>query len=231
MRERESRSPWFYIGIGCGLIALLLVIGLGIVAFVGFRSVSHFKKQLNDPQARAERVTELLGVETIPEGYHPGLSLSVPFVFDMAMMTDRPLDHEGQTDDSTTSLFLYFKFKMARGKFESYADGSSNPMEMFNDPRFSFDSVEELNEGQFTIGEMDVAYRASRGEFDTGDVRTEGLVTTMVLRCPQDDRMRMVIWTAADPAPEAPAEELDLSGTPADSARINAFLAPLDLCR
>jgi len=231
LRQRESRSPWFYIGIGCGLIALLLLTGLGIVGFIGFRSVSQFKKQLNDPQARAERVTEMLGVDALPEGYHPGLSLSIPFVFDMAMMTDRPLSDEGETDDSMTSLFLYFKFKMARGKFDSYADGSEDPMKMFNDPRFSFDAGEELTDGRLAVGEMEVAYRASRGEFDTGDVRAEGLVTTMVLRCPEDDRMRMVIWTAADPAPEVSGEELDLSGTPGDPARISSFLSPLDLCR
>ena len=63
--------------------------------------------------------------------------------------------------------------------------------------------------------------------FDSPEV---GLYTLVFVRCDDDPRQRIAIWTAPDPSPEIAVEEVDYSGTPADPNQIRSLFSTFDLC-
>jgi hypothetical protein len=52
----------------------------------------------------------------------------------------------------------------------------------------------------------------------------------MLVDCPGDTRLRTGVWYAPDPAPQASSDAVDLAGTPADPAAIQAFMGHFRLC-
>ena len=61
--------------------------------------------------------------------------------------------------------------------------------------------------------------------------RSQGIASMSMLECEGDSKMRMGIWFGPDPDPDAPIEDLDLTGTAADPAAIEEFYAHFDLCK
>ena len=77
----EKRSGWFYVFVSCGVLLLGGVIVVGVGAFMTIR----WAEDLKDPErrtAKAHQVTQkVMGVDTLPEGYHAEVSLRAPFGF------------------------------------------------------------------------------------------------------------------------------------------------------
>ena len=71
----------------------------------------------------------------------------------------------------------------------------------------------------------------ARGDVDFGgqdDV--EGLSTVILLRCPDDRKLRLGIWQGGDPDPALASESLDLTGTTGDPAEIVELLSGFRIC-
>jgi len=74
-------------------------------------------------------------------------------------------------------------------------------------------------------------YLAQRGDLQMNETRSHGVHSLLLVDCPQDQRMRMGIWFAPDPNPQAPLATADFQGTPADVPALTAFLGHFHLCR
>src|SRR5688572_18279059 len=94
---QKKRSPWVYVGLGCGL-AVLLLCGFGVLIVGGaIKMGKDWAEDMNDPtrrenKARKEAMATLGG---IPEGYSAAVSFGVPMLFDMVMFIDAPLLADG----------------------------------------------------------------------------------------------------------------------------------------
>jgi len=231
--SQEGRSPWFYVAIGCGGILLLLVAAMGTLFFVGFRAVKSLEQEQNDPDARRNKAQKLLGVDELPPGYHSAVNFSLPFLFDMAILTDRPVAADGDIDDATEEMFIYLKLIRGGSKWSEFARGEIDAQEFLEDTGIDLD-VEEIvtqSEENLLVGDMEIGYAISRGRVKVqGDHSMDGLTSVLFIRCPDDKKMRLGIWVAPDPNTDTSANGIDFTGTNADPARIESFMSSFALC-
>jgi hypothetical protein len=229
----EGRSPWFYVAIGCGGILFLLAAALGTLFFVGFRAVKTLEEEQRDPEARRSKAERLLGVEELPRGYHSVVNFSLPFIFDMAILTDRPAGEDGDIDDQTEEMFIYVKVIRGGSKWSEFAAGEADVGELLEETGVDLDIDEVIaqSESLLVVGEMEIAYVISRGRVEVHDgQRMDGLTSVLFVRCSGDKKMRLGIWIGPDPDPHSPADEVDYGGTNADPEEIRDFMSNLGLC-
>ena len=232
---RKKTSPWVIVGIGC---AAIVVIGLGAittVGFLGYRWAKKMEAEIKDPTTRAAKVQQVLGAERLPDGYHPMVSVSFPFVMDMAILSDRPPDTKGQPGKIEQRAFMYFQMlnpQFSEQDMRPYFEGKTNDPSALERSgiKLRIRSDEVLRRGVFPSKGYEVMYLAQRGEVAVSEAESEGINTLMLVDCPQDTRMRMAIWVAPDPDPEAKADSPALVGTPADEGAVRAFMEHFSLC-
>src|SRR6185436_17519625 len=89
--EGDKKTPaWVWIAVGCSIPVVILILLFGGTLFFGYRMAKQIAQ--DTPEQRAERAKDFLGATAIPDGYYPALSISVPFLFEMTMLSDRPFD-------------------------------------------------------------------------------------------------------------------------------------------
>jgi hypothetical protein len=225
--QRKERSIWVYLGCGCGCLVLLLAAAFGAVVYFGIRAAHSVEEGIKNPVTRAERVRDLLGYESPPAGYEPAMAITLPFVFRLAVLTDRPPAADGQ-DDSFERAFFYFRPStwMARSAdLRKVFEGSGNPAHAFE--RWESTDVrlrgsETLGEGTVTVAGREIPYVARRGEVEFERHQSEGILAVFVVKCAgKDDGLGG--WLVPDTT--------DLTGSPADPAALTEFLSRFDLCR
>jgi hypothetical protein len=221
---------------GCGVALVLGVVGMGAVGYGLFRWGKQIESDIKDPATRTAKVKAVLGADTLPDGYHPVVGLSIPFVMEMAMLSDREPDLEGHGRGLGQRGFLYFHYvsvspdeKALRDYFEGRtSDDSALRRAGVN---FRFKDQEVIRRGVVQTSGHPVLYLAQRGELEMDDDHRRGVNSLLLVDCPQDDRMRMGIWFGPDPDPGTPAATANLQGSPADEKALTAFLAHFHLCR
>lgn len=228
--HKPKDSTWLYIGIGCGVLLLLGLLVGGIAAYW----ISQKVEELQDPEARAEKVRTVLGAETMPEGYHPLLSIKVPFVMELAMISDAEMDAEGSPVGDPERLFIYMKFLHDPGKdgdkLRDFFDGTSDDPAGLEQSNVNVEIEEIVGRGTLPLEDMTVQYVSTRGEVRSDSGRTGGLTTFVLMDCPDDDKMRFGIWIAPDPSAAEGEVEADLAGTPADEQEIERFVGSFHVC-
>jgi hypothetical protein len=232
---RRQTSVWVYIAMGCGALVVIAVGSIAALGFMGYRWAKKMEADLKDPATRAAKVNEVLGADRLPDGYHPMVSVSVPFVMDMAILSDHPPDAQGQPGKIRQRAFMYFQMlnpQYSEQQMRPYFEGkTSDPSALERSGiKLRIRSDEVLRRGVFTSKGYEVMYLAQRGEVAVSQAESEGINTLMLVDCPQDTRMRMAIWVAPDPDPEAKADSPALVGTPADEGAVRAFMEHFRLC-
>jgi len=229
MRDDGSKSPWIWVAWGCG--GCLLVMGLVVVVlvFAGIRTVKNIDREMNDPAAREEKAREVLGAETLPEGYFPVLTFSVPFVFDTVLLADTPLGEHEQFSDEAERLFVYVELIRGDRKWRRYAEGG-DPSEVLEEQGIRMGRADEIGRGELMVNSQPIEYVSQRGSIEIHDHDFEGISTFLFIRCTGSKRMRIGVWTTPDPNEGTPIAEADFSGTSADPERIGAFLSHFDFC-
>lgn len=236
----KSTSPWVWVAAGCGCAVLAAVFAIGGMGFFGYRWAKQVESGIKDPSQRQAKVLEVLGAEQLPEGYYPAMGLSVPFVMEMAMLTDRELP-AGELDQAGRELFgergfIYTKMIQSgrdRQRIQDYFDGKTDDLDVLRHTGMNFGRGEVLRKGSLHLPGAEARYVAQRSEvsFHSG-ASGRTITTTTLIECPKDNRMRLGIWFAPDVAApeEAPVGSLDLTGTPADEAALAAFLGHFRFC-
>jgi hypothetical protein len=229
MNDDGSRSSWIWVAWGCG--GCLVLTGLVLVAliFAGVHMVKNIESEMNDPVAREAKAREVLGVESIPAGYFPILTFSVPFVFDTVVLGDQPPGERGELSDATERVFVYVELIRGDRQWKRYADGG-DPSAVLEQQGIRMHRGEEIGRGEVTVHGLPIDYISQRGELTVHDHEFEGISTFVFIRCPNSKRMRAGVWNQPDPDEATPVGEVDFSGTNADPEVIRAFLSNFDFC-
>jgi len=234
--EEKTKSVWVYIGIGCAILAALGIIVVAGVTYMGYRAIRNVRQDMVDPVRRTEKVKTILGCKDLPEGYHAAMTLSVPFLLDMAMLSDiEPKFGEGGKHDELFGQrgFIYVKTLRARNEkdFDDYLAGRKDISEMMKPGEVTLESGKTIGHGDLEAGGATVKYIAHEGSIRVHRQERKGLVSIMNMRCPGDAKFRMGIWFGPEvAAPEGDATA-NYSGTPADPEAIKSFLSHFNPCQ
>lgn len=223
---------WSRLGCGCGaLMALALVTIVGL-AWFGYHRGERFREALRDPESRAAASREVLGYRELPDGYHPMGGVSIPFVMEMAMLSDRDPGPgeivEGPEDAFGRRGFVYMKTRGrggGEGELEEYFRGERERASFFQEIDGRFEAEERLARGRVEAGGAAVRYVAERGRMELGGETVPTVLARLLVGCGDDGRLRAALWFEA----ESPGDD-GYEGTPADEAAIRRFLDHFRLC-
>lgn len=232
-QPEKKRSVWVYIGCGCGSLVLLGVLAAVVIGWVAANKMKEFAADMKDPSARDARAKKVLNVATLPSGYYASVSLSVPLVMDMTMLTDRAPGDGGEAEGVDKRGFLYFKIMAQdkdRQKARDFFAGKSDDPGQLGSATSKVKAKDVIRRGAIDEGGRKLLYVTQRGETEFGQGKAEGLQTMMLFDCTRDSKARMGIWFGEDPNPASPAADLDVKGTVADEAEVKAFVAQIDPC-
>lgn len=237
--QKKKRSPWLYVGIGCGTL-LLLIFGAVIAGGLFlFKKGQQYQEDLANPVTRTAMVKKTLGAQTLPEGYHAVMSLSVPAIVDTAVLSTRAPDAPPSGQPGGERVFLYFFIKPAtvqdQQELRNYLEGKSDDPSVLARNNIQVGENELIGRGVIPLEGRRVLYLAQRGELQTQHSRDKDqgslLNSILFIECPGQNRLRMGLWMAPDPAPGTPLEQLELKGTPVDPEAMRAFMSHLNPCQ
>ena len=235
----NDKSPWPWILAGCGG-CLVVVVAVVIVAGVfTARMVHQVKEEMTDPVVRAERIGQILGAETLPEGYHAMFTFTVPWVVEIAILSDKPADDSGEPQVFDDRGFIYLNFirigEEEELRLDEFFAGELDGLDLLDQHDIHLRDAEILGRGELEIGGEPTRYVTLRGslrlEGEHGDDRgRESFINVIRTECASSDRLRLAIWFAPDPQLEQTAEELGLAGSIADEETIATFLDHFRVC-
>lgn len=239
MRETKSVPAWAWVGCGCAGAILAIVAGVAGLGFWGASQVRELSEGMADPEKRRENVLEVLGATELPGGYHPVVGLSVPFVFDLAILSSAPVEPEAIESESFqlgNEGFLYVRFPGFTGDdpaLRDFLEGTGDDPEVLKDTNVDLELEERVSQGALSREDDEILWACHRGSvaMEQGGSAARGLVTLMLFDCDSDERRRIGIWFGPDPASGMAAEALDLAGSVGEGEAIERFLLPIRPCK
>jgi len=234
---QKKRSPWLYVGLGCGALLLLSIVAAVVLVSFVVKKGQEYQEDLANPIARTEMVKKTLGAKTLPEGYFAVMSLSVPALMDVAVLSSQSPDAPRTEPSEELRMFVYMFLKMSpaseQEQLRKYLEGQSEDASVLARNGVRLGSGEIVARGVLPLEDRRVLYAIQRGELSTqhSERQGPGLNSIIFLECPGQSRLRMGLWMASDPDPETPFNELDLKGTPADPEAIRTFMSHLNPCK
>lgn len=240
-RERKSSSPWAWLGCGCGALVLLGALGISGLTWVAYRSAKDMEESAKDPVARAAKVREVLPYQELPAGYHAVGTFSLPFLMDVAILSDREpepgvvpgQDNAGEGFEQRGFIFMNMRqFRDNKEKMRDFLEGKAPAPEDsgWAESNVRFEASEVIRRGTVDVAGRKILYAASRGEIEKEGRDEDGLVTMIMPDCPDDGRLRFGLWFGPDPDPQKPVAEVDWTGTAADPEAIVEFARHFQLC-
>jgi hypothetical protein len=254
---KGKTSPWVYIGCGCGAAAIIGVVALIAILVFGARKAKEFEAAMKDPDVRREKVLNVLGGE-IPEGYYPVVGMEIPFLFEMAMLSDQPPRDDGEMDHPIGDRgFIYIRSrprKSRRQDVEDFFEGRTNDLDALRRANINLGRGEMVARGSFDLDTVGVRWITQTGGIEMGGSSSHGLTSVLLFQCPDDDSgtQRLGIWfgpkvaSTAEASPEADAAQesegygvphpapstgtADLTGTVGDENAIRAFVSHFAPC-
>lgn len=230
-QEGQGTSPWVWILGGCGgclVLAVAAVIGLGMA---GYEWTRGFVESLENPEAREAKVLEILGAEELPEGYYAAMPMSIPWVMEVVILSERQLefhrenpdslDIDLEDDDFGDRVFMYIgarNFSSSEKDVEDFFAGRQVQSMQINTGGSRVRNPELLREGKLEVRGTPVRYRIDRGALDAGDGDRVGLIIRLHFQCEDSGWMRLGLWSG--PAADQPGDRLpaEATGTMPDAA-------------
>ena len=163
MAKGGKNSWWITLGCGCAVLGLMVI---GAVVGGGWFAVSKvrgYAEDLEDPVRRNARASELLGAESLPEGYAAAFYFEIPWVLHFVALGD----HESVPGGDPTTGAAESDLAAADTETDS---GEANSAESFEREIQSF---EELDEGSRRFFYMRFRFEPDEPGFSGGRGRSE----------------------------------------------------------
>ncbi|MGD2115171.1 MAG: hypothetical protein PVG07_08960, partial [Acidobacteriota bacterium] len=198
--EREPVRRRSLLGCGCGALVVAVLAVLVVMAWFAYHQGRRFEESLADPASRAARSREILGYDELPPGYHPMSGFSIPFVMEMAMISDRdPAPGEtveGAEDAFRERGFVFMKTRVdddERRELDRFFAGELAETDFFAQTDLAFDAEERLGRGAVDVPPARVEYLVDRGRMHLGGVDRDELLARLLIRCPEGGRLRVAL--------------------------------------
>ncbi|REK05881.1 MAG: hypothetical protein DWQ36_15335 [Acidobacteria bacterium] len=202
--ERHQRRTSPLVWVACGCAVAVFVIGL-VVALVVVQATSKARelaREMQDPAAREERARETLNAARLPDGYHPMMSFSLPFVMEVALLSDQPPDENGEPQPWEERGFLYLEMLSIGNQQEelrAFFEGRTNDPRALRSSGINVRVREVIARGEVDRSQLDgaaISWVAHRGSFDAAGAASDGITTLILIECGEKRRLRMGIWFA-----------------------------------
>lgn len=228
-----EKSGFHYLGIGCLIAGVLLVLGLGSCGFLAYRWGKGLEADLKDPEGRRDRVLQVLRGDELPEGYHGMVGLRIPMLLETAILSDQELGADEEFQDLGERGLLYFavrNFGRDREELDDFFSGRTADPEVLEKHDINMDLGERLGNGRIERPLGPVLWVTHRGDLSSAQTRGrhEGLITLFQVQCPDDSYNRLGMWFGPEPADDGGEEAL--AGTVADPVGIERFVAHFRFC-
>ena len=213
---------WFLGGCLFAIVALgLVVCGAGFMLVQWGRSV---ERDLKDPATRTEKALRVLGAKELPDGYHAMVAIHLPFIADIAVLTDKAPDEKGNIPGFGARGLIYMRSMRLGGnpqEIEDFVTGKTDDVDALRRNRINIGPGDVLARGTLEgrAGAEKLLYLVKRGSVQMNEHSVQGMSALVMPKCAQDDgKQRIAIWFC--PEPEA-AKGLK----PDDAAALGAALA------
>jgi len=230
----EGRSALTYVLLGCLGMLLVMVAVVAVGGYWVYQWGQRMEAEMTDPRARREATLEILGAESLPDGYHAFMGMEAPFFGSTAILSDREPAFEEGNGDMGDRAFIYLEM-VGWGQDEAalrrYFEGETGDPAVLEESGVNVDIDEAIDRGVIRRDDGDLWYMTQRGDVAAEQFEGGGIGAVILVDCPDDERRRIGLWFVPDPAPETPVEELDLEGTPGDPEAIQDFMGHFSLCR
>lgn len=258
----KNKTPiWAWIGCGCLLCVMLFMAVIGGIGVAGFTFFKGMVEDMADPVARNAKVAELLGAESLPEGFHARAVLGIPFIMQVAILSDgEPLeaisgdDFEEKVQEmenlvlrgdqlgQNTIIYLKLRDRDTDEKVEDILDGSNRGNAKVDlGVRFERETDELISEGEMEVAGQPITWRAFEGDIETQGDASVGVVAAVQVACPSGD-VHDVLWfqkseleqeeAAADGSlPDLDEATARIAGTPGDPEALRSLFEHFRLCR
>ncbi len=233
--SEQKKSPWMWIGCGCGLLVLIIGVAVGGAGFVAVKKAREFGESMTDPVKREEKVLEVLGGESLPPGMHAMLGFSIPWVLDVALLSDLPSDGGEEPQSFGEAGMIYVQIRGGLGnnvdELRDYFEGRTDDVSVLRDNDINIRVKEVLERGSIERDDLDLLWVSQRGDVSAiGNGSGDTVTAMMLLDCPQDKKMRLAIWFENDDQSDVASGDRNFAGTPADPAEIAEFSSYLRPC-
>ncbi|MEM8932294.1 MAG: hypothetical protein AAGE94_14020 [Acidobacteriota bacterium] len=236
----KNKTPaWIWIGCGCLAAIIGLAVALGGVGFAGVKFFQGMVDDMADPVARTEAALDLLGAETLPDGWHPYAVFRIPFAMTLVMLSDgEPLPAvEGDFGDKIESLerlalnadsigdnlWIYTRIRGRKAgdgvTIDEVISGSRSGGAQV-DLGTEFDVTADLGDGQLQLGDQAISWAARQGTMVAKGDTIPGIWSILGITCP-DDTFHEVVWfqrSATAESDETTVVEGSMAATAAESA-------------
>ena len=214
---KKRTSPWVWVGCGCGVLALLGALGIGGLAYTGYRQAKEFQTLQHDPQALAQRIQKIAPYRDLPAGYVPQMVIAVPILTQTAIFGRRrpdgtagPAPRRGGGDQFIISRTFSFSGGVAtEEERRRFLDPRRGVPSWFKGLPIPVPAVETLRTGSFQVGGHTVYYRTQRTEVTSRGTRRSLFTTVGIVDCADPMHVHTVMWNsgAALGAQQSAAEQ------------------------
>lgn len=224
----RSSSRWiFWVLGGCLLVVVVVVGGIVGVFYWGKSKLTTYVEEQTDPAKREQRLKEMLGAQTLPPGYHAGVSISLGLAR-TAWLSDRPV--AGEEAQYGERGFVFNEARRAgeaKAKVEQFATGEGG--NVIDEMGVRMRSDETLGDGTVDVNGQRLRWYARRGEVTHSKEAVAGVYSVILIDC-GDSRERWAVWFQRVP-PGTPTNELPRAGSVIDENAIRTFFSHFRLCR